>query len=263
MANEMLHHNNPPFDPAEIVDLEILPAQLREAYKFKFDRAAELVKAAEAWLASYPSIDKPEVAANATDRLAQLKAEIDACHGKPGSVHTLAKEPFLKGGRIVDAVLNAELADPMRKVTDKLTVLLKAYHEHLAAEAKRMAQEEAARIQAAAQAAAEAAARRPLTDDELEQQMMAEQEAAEAAEIAARATKPALVRGDYGTSSGLRGKWKARIADVDKIPRQYMMPNVEMIGAALKTAPKDADGRPSLTIPGVEFYFETTLATRR
>ena len=262
--SDMLHHNNPPFDPAEIVDLEILPAQLREAYKFKFDRAAELVKAGIKWLDEHPQsnhitdID----ASNATDRLAQLKAEIDACHGKPGSIHGIAKEPFLKGGRIVDAVLNAELTDPMRKVADKLTVILKAYHEHLAAEAKRMAQEEANRL-------AEEAARKSIThvqnfsDEDLEKQMLAEQEAAEAAEAAARAVKPAIVRGDYGTSSGLRGKWKARIADVDKIPRQYMMPNIDMIGAALKTAPKEADGRPSLTIPGVEFYFETTVATRR
>lgn len=254
-------HNRAPFDPAEIVDLEALPAQLRETYKFKFDRAKALVDATNGWLKSFPTITKPEAAANATDRLAQLKSEIEACHGKDYSIHTVAKAPFLKGGRIVDAVLNAELVDPMRKAVEALSKPLLAYHESVRQEAARKAKEEAARLQKEAEAAAALMAKSAVTEEDLEAAMEAEQAAMEAE--AAAPPKPALARGEYGTSSGLRGKWKARVVDADKIPRQYMMPNIDLISAAVKTSPKDGRGKPTINITGVEFYFETSLATRR
>lgn len=233
-------HNKPPFDPAEIVDLARLPEQLRETYAFKFERVKALVDSANSWLVSFPTITEPDAAANATDRLAQIKAEIDACHGRPGSVHTLAKEPFLKGGRIVDGVLNVELADPLRKAAEALSRPLKAYHEHQAAEAARKAREERDRLQKEAEEAAARAAAAAVTEEDLEAAMIAEQEALQAAE--AVSDKPALVRGDYGSSSGLRGKWYAKILDATKIPPAYMMPNIDMINAAGKQ--KDRNGKP-------------------
>ena len=251
--------NNPPFDPAEIVNLEQLPAQLRETYAFKFDRVKKLVEAANVWLLSFPTITQPEDAANATDRLAQIKAEIDACHGKPTSIHTVAKEPFLKGGRIVDAVLNVELADPLRKAAEALSKPLLAYHQRVRDEEARRAREERERLQKEAEEAAARAAAVAVTEEDLEAAMEAEQAAREAVE--APQAKPALVRGDYGTSSGLRGKWYAKILDDTKIPRAYMMPNLDMINAAGKQ--KDKDGRPIQNIPGVEWVFQTTLATRK
>lgn len=51
-----------------------------------------------------------------------------------------------------------------------------------------------------------------------------------------------------------RKVWKYRIIDVNKIPREYMIPNEKAIGALAR----QTNG--SIVIPGVEFYTEQTIA---
>ena len=55
-------------------------------------------------------------------------------------------------------------------------------------------------------------------------------------------------------SEGLRTRivWKFRITDIDKIPRELMIPNEKLIGEKARTEKDKAN------IPGVEVYSETT-----
>ena len=50
--------------------------------------------------------------------------------------------------------------------------------------------------------------------------------------------------------------WKFRIVDVDKIPRQYMLPNEKMLGEIARTL------KGSLAIEGVEFYPEEIMSSK-
>lgn len=53
-----------------------------------------------------------------------------------------------------------------------------------------------------------------------------------------------------------RKVWKHRIVDQAKIPREYLIPDEKTLGALAKST----QGR--VQIPGVEFYFESTIASR-
>jgi len=257
-------HNHPPFDPATIVDLEILADQVREAYQFKFDRRDELMAGIAAWLERCPNITADDEQAYATDLAAQIMAEIDAIHGKPGSIHTVAKEPFLKGGRIIDGILKGELADRLRAALEPVQKAMKDYAiaKHKAAVA---AQQEAARKAAEEAAAAQAALRPSSTEDEHQAALDAEQAAIDASATAAHSKPAANTRtyGDFGATSGLRGTWKVRITDVDKVPRAYMMPDMAMIEAKMQSSRGPKKGPPTAQIPGVEFFEDFSLAVRR
>lgn len=50
--------------------------------------------------------------------------------------------------------------------------------------------------------------------------------------------------------------WKARIVDVDKIPREYMIPNEKAINAVARST------KGQIAIPGVEIYSENILKVR-
>lgn len=54
---------------------------------------------------------------------------------------------------------------------------------------------------------------------------------------------------------GERKVWKFRLVDVNKLPREYMIPDEKALGALARST----QGR--LTIPGVEFYSESTLSS--
>lgn len=52
-----------------------------------------------------------------------------------------------------------------------------------------------------------------------------------------------------------RTTFKARVVDVSKVPREYMVPNMDALNAIAKST------KGAITIPGVEMYPETTLAS--
>jgi hypothetical protein len=252
-------HNHPPFDPKEIVNIEILAAQLRDTYSHLFKEQAALVTAAEKWKADHPhGITDDDDQGRSTEQVAQLKTVLEAYHGKPASVHTIAKEPFLHGGRIVDTVLNAELAGPIRQAITDLMAPMQAY-----AQAKlRKAQEEAAAAAAKAQREADAALARHESDPMAA--LQAEQDAMDKAADAAQPVGPqSQVRGDLGGMSSLRGKWVVKVTDVTKIPVQYLMPNMAVLEAVMNASKDKKSGRPTAQVNGVEWEFETKLAIRK
>lgn len=252
-------HNLQPFDPKEIIDLETLAARLRDTYGHLFTEQAALVAAAEKWKAAHPhGVVDDEDQGMATEQVAQLKTVLDAYHGKPGSVHTVAKEPFLHGGRIVDAVLNAELAGPIRVAIADLLKPMEVYAKAKIRQAQEEAKEAAQRAAREAQEQAAGRAHDPMAA------LQAEQDAMDAAAEAAKPVGPqSQVRGDLGGMSSLRGKWVVKIVDVKKIPREYMMPNLEVLEAVMNVSKNKKTGVPSAVVDGVEWVLETKLAVRK
>ena len=266
--------NLPPFDPKDIVNLKILADQLRAAYKHKFARRDELIAAAENWKANHTITDDEgktylvvaddDDQAASTDQLAQILSEIDSCHGKPNSVHTLAKEPFLKGGRVVDSVLNVELAGKLREAAGPLQIAMTTYAKAKEDRIRREQQEEAQRLADIAQKAFEAAQANQAPAS-LEDAMQAEQDALDASEAATNIKSPEASRtyGELGTVSSLAGTWKAKVTNMDKVPRAYLIANMPVIEAAMKSSRDKKSGKPTIVIPGVEFEFEQSLRVRR
>jgi hypothetical protein len=72
-----------------------------------------------------------------------------------------------------------------------------------------------------------------------------------------------MVRGDLGSSSGLRGKWIARVTNEDLVPRSLMTPNKAAIDLKMNQSKDKKTGVPMCQIPGVVFEEETSLSTRR
>lgn len=255
-------HNLPEYDPKSIVDLEILADQLRATYAHLFAEQKTYVANAEAWIASHPKgVENDETEASLTERIAGLLTVCDAYWGKPASAHTLAKEPFLKGGRVVDAVLNQELAGPIVSLSNSLKKILKDYKD---AKVKRLREEQAAALKRAADEAAREAARASEGQTDMESALAAEQASLDAiAEIEnSKTSSISQSRGDLGALSGLRGKWKARVVNEHLINRIYMTPNIAMIELAMNQS-KNKAGVPQASIDGVEFYQETSLSVRR
>jgi len=129
----------------------------------------------------------------------------------------------------------------------------------MAEEAAEASREAAAK--AAEEAAAAALANKP---DDLEAAMEAEQAVLDAAETTNLTySKASQTRGDLGGMSSLRGKWKARVTDQTKLPVWALMPDMIIIEAKMNQSKDKKTGAPTIEIPGVEFYQETSLSVRR
>lgn len=102
-----------------------------------------------------------------------------------------------------------------------------------------LAQEEAARAEAGAQAALKAA------EDNLRLAAMAGQSVA--------AALPPKVTA-AGTS--LRRTWKARVVDATAIPREFLIPNEQLLGQIAREQKENA------SVPGVEFYAVDSIGGR-
>jgi hypothetical protein len=259
MSEPAKGHNLQPFDAKEIIDLETLAARLRDTYAHLFKEQAALIAAAEKWKAAHPhGIVDDEDQGAATEQVAQLKTVLEAYHGKPASVHTQAKEPFLHGGRIVDAVLNAELAGPIRAAINDLLMPMQAYAQAKLRQAQAEAQAAAARAAREAEIAAAGRQSDPMAA------LQAEQDAMDAAAgAAAPVGQQSQVRGDLGGMSSLRGKWVVKITDARKIPREYLSPNLVLLEAVMNTSKNKKTGVPSAVVDGVVWELETKLAVRK
>lgn len=255
--------NYPEFDPKSIVDLDILADQLRATYAHLFTERDKYVAGANKWLEAHPKgVLNDEEEAMLTERIAGILTVSDAYHGKPTSAHTVAKEPFLKGGRVVDAVLNAELKGPLVEVGEKLKKPLKDYKD---AKVKRLREEQAAALKRAADEAAREAARASEGQTDMESALAAEQASLDAiAEVEnSKTSSISQSRGDLGALSGLRGKWKARVVNESLVPRWGWKLDLEIIEFKMNQSKDKKSGAPTIEIPGVEFYQETSLSVRR
>jgi hypothetical protein len=71
------------------------------------------------------------------------------------------------------------------------------------------------------------------------------------------------VRSARGSSSSVTVTWKAVIVNAELVPREYCEPAQTKINAAMKLLPKDADGKPTRDIPGVQWQESAPKVTVR
>jgi len=147
--------------------------------------------------------------------------------------------------------------------------------ERIEAEARAKAQEEMDRLEAArkeqeaaaqriAQAEAEA---NPVAAFVAKQQAAQAEADAEAAKLAAedalreaalapRAVMTAAAPKITAAGTSYRTTWKFRIVDLNLVPREYLLPNEQLLGSTARTT------KGAQTIPGVEFYAEQSIGGR-
>lgn len=255
-------HNRPPLE-------ELIPQEFREALiadQPDFEaRVSALVEAAERAVAH-----DDETLGRCGDLVKayrKAKQHIDATHKG-------VKQPYLDGGRLVDAERKARL-DPIESAWAKVEEIGNAYvakrDAAIKAERERIAAEQRAAAEAAAEAerqrvAAEQAAAKALAeasgDDEREAAKAAAAEAARQAEQAqaAAALAPAapaassLVRSDAGASISTKQDWMSAVDDHAKAFK--MVKNDakvrEAIEAAVQRLVKQTKGQ--IEIPGARIW---------
>lgn len=216
-------HNRPPLD-------ELIPAEFRE----------ELLREQPEFLLRLDDLIGSASRAQATndDELGRCGNLVNAYRkalAHVGNVHKVVKQPYLDGGRLVDAeknVLVERIEAAKRKVEHIGDVYVADKRAKEEAERKRIEAEqraaaiEAARAEQAARDAEEAAARAAAdatTDAEREaaqadaarKQAEAEEAMAAAALAAAAPTKAEPVRSDEGATVSGKQEWKSEVTDYE------------------------------------------------
>lgn len=189
-------------------------------------------------------------------RAADFAAQIAAAEKATKAEFTDAKEPWLRGGRTVDAAFN-DIGAALAELKKKVLARISAYDNEQAAIARRAREEEArkkAEEEQAARDAAEALQAVAQTPADLaaaaEQQRLAEKAAAEkAALVAAPAAQAVTTRGDYGSVTAST-RWAHDPDSIDRAKldlealRPYLpLPAIEQaIRAAIKAGIKHIAG---------------------
>lgn len=237
-------HNRPPLE--ELIPVEFRAELLRERPDFLNKMEAAL-----------SAVDRVEVVDDETlGRAGDLVNIYRACLKHIDATHKTVKQPYLDGGRMVDAEKNAligPIEDAKRRVeaagnafTAKREAELRAERERRAAEERAAAERAAAaerERQRAEQEAADAA-RNAASDEERQTAAARAAEAAQAAEeamadaalAAADTAKTEPVRSDAGATVSSKQEWQCAVEDYSKAFRAVKDdPKVrEAIDAAIK-----------------------------
>ncbi len=147
-----------------------------------------------------------------------------------------------------------------------------AYDDAIRVEQERLAREADEKRQAEEKARQDAEAARRLAEDAEDESTVQEREtllreAAEAEQKAAderaaveQAQRQTFVKRETGET--VRTTWKARVIDIEKVPRFYMIPNQSMLDAVAKSN-KDQIKAGQFKIEGVEFFEDRTIVRKK
>lgn len=246
--------------PLDAIEINDYLAYIGEAL---IQRRDALVAALRNMAAASPTIEDDEVLGDIAENM-RMAAALSRT-GEDRRKET--KEPFLLGGRVVDAWFKRWL-EPLSNAMAPVQSAMNDYAARKLAAARAVAAHEAARRLAIAEAAAQeaAAAMRARAPDvaviaALDQAASAERDVA-AAEARAMARPADLTRsyGTYGAVASVRQSWAWRVDDPALVPRHYLMLDDDKIRQAAKQ--RDASGRPVVVIPGVSFYPVTKMGVR-
>lgn len=269
-------HNQPP--PPKPLDAE----QIREWLAFELDplrqRIAEIAAALNKAHGNEPTIETDEQLAAFADNIRMAKAAQRTAEERRKD----AKQPFLDGGREIDAWFRDAIT-PLEAPVQAIQKSMDAYQARIAAEARKRAQEEARIARAKAEAAAAEAARHAFAARETEEQEAAAAEAiakaeraakrADAADAKADGSPSGLVRRhtDLGTVTTARESLEFEIVDPEAVPRRFMVVDQNRIRAALRdlatTPAAKADLRMELEagrqpFPGINVQIVTKALVR-
>lgn len=216
--NDMIGHNEPP-SPIE--------EQLISEYDKLLSRQAALLAAAER---APTACDDDATESKLTD----FAAQIAACIEEAKSAHKTEKEPHLRAGQAVDTFFRV-LSVPLVERKKGYEALIGGYKfrkqeaaKKAAAEAERIAREEAERLAALATTEAE-------IDEAIAVEITANEQAAI---IHARPIELSRARGEFAMSS-LKTDYDFEVVDMAKVPRQFLMLNDSAVKAHIKARLKD------------------------
>lgn len=227
------------------------------------ERGAELLAACDRAPAE---IDSDDVAG----RFADLMKQIGACMKAADEIRVSRKEPFLAGGRLVDAVFK-QITEPLDKAKAKLNRVLTAYQRRKADEERRAREAAEREAREAAARAAEAARQREQamqTEADLEAAIAAEQEAERAKadaieaqrEADAKAAELHRARGDMGGLASLRTTWVGEIVDRDALDLEALRPHIPL--DALEKAVRSFVRAGGRSLKGARIYEQQTSVVR-
>lgn len=218
-------HNEAPDDEA------ILRERLRE-------KAADIIKRHDDLMAAVTRVPAKCEDDEMAGKLGDLIKQLTACSKGLDALRVGEKEPFLKGGRIVDGFFNRfiEALDGDKSsgsAKNKVGKILSAYLVWKEAENRRKLREqqeaEAREAQRLADEAAELeAAKMPeAADDVMQQAAIMEKQAEKTGELAeAKPAELSRTRGDYGSVASLRTRWAATEIDFDKVDLNLLRPYI-------------------------------------
>jgi hypothetical protein len=181
----------------------MLPDALKSIFYDYEARRDELLAGVGRFNADHPSIEDDDTKVRVTSFVAQIKKAAKA----GADAHKRVKEPFLAGGRVVDAHFKRGIVEPLEAAARGIEAKLTAYDRVIAerkraeaAVAAKAAQEEADRLAAEAE--------RSMKPDMLDAAVSAVRDA-EAKTAAANGSDADMTRthGNYGGVASLRSNW--------------------------------------------------------
>lgn len=222
-ANPDRHHNRPPLE--EVIPIEFREELLRERHDF-LDVMERNIGAADRAVATDDET---------LGKCGDLVKNYRACLAHISDAHKVVKEPYLQGGRLVDAEKNAlvERIEAAKRKVEKIGNDFVAQREaEREAERRRIEAEQreaaekaaaAAREQERLEAEAERARQEAASEEEriaaerrAEQARIEAEEAMAAAPLAAAAPDDSrLVRSDAGATVGGRQEWQSQVTDYE------------------------------------------------
>ena len=216
-------------------------------------RRDELVNAIAAFLKAHPTIDTEDIAASAAENLAMTRRAIAMTEERRKD----AKEPYLVGGKAVDAWFRGVRED-IEQADASLRGPATAYADRIATERRAVAVEEARKRQAEADAAIAAftAAAETAAATSLADAAIAAAKAAEAAHAFATGKVGAHSRttGIYGSTSNLQERWVCEIEDDVEVPREHCVASQSSLDRAVAAGTR--------SIPGCRIYLSSKLVSR-
>jgi regulator of protease activity HflC (stomatin/prohibitin superfamily) len=202
------------------------------------EEAAPLAARRDELLGSVSRVPAAIIDEPMSEKVADLIRLINACRAMAVSGHKIRKQPFLDGGRLVDAAYH-KITEPLeaakKAVETKLTLWQrqKAENERRAreAEARRQA-EEAERQRREAEEAAQAAQTEADLDEAISAEEIARQAAADAARAQRHTEAPAAelsrTRGDLGAVASLHTFTDFKDLDRAKIDLNTLRPHLAL-----------------------------------
>ncbi len=247
--------NNPPALLIPTV-LEINSHLTAETKRLK-ERVAEVSKMVPAFLADHQSIETEETQGVAADIVAQIRG----CAKSVEDRRKKQKEPWLDGGKVVDAYFK-KIADTLVS-TAPIERLQTAYAKEVerkvreaAIERARLAKEEADLLEAQA-AAALAKGNVAEASHVLDQAEVAATDAFDAERLAsARPAEHSRTQSDFGVTSSLREVLVITLKDKAAVPLEYMDFSEVRVRAAVMAAKKN---KQPIEIPGVEIVWDKKI----
>jgi hypothetical protein len=234
MTMPSVGHNEPPgphpMTTAEIetwLDAALAPLLLRKA---------AIMKTLTETATAHPTIEDDETLASVSTNRGLAEAWLKTCEDRRKE----KKDPFLQGGRDVDAYFKP-LADVVARAIAPLRNAMDAYGQKKLKLERERAEQEAAEAKSREAEAAEVAkaALETGADEDVDQALSKAQRAATTADRAhAKATGNAAsltrTRTDYGGSVGMQELLEFEITNDAAVPREYCIAHEPLIRAALR-----------------------------